>query len=50
MLLDPPTTSGGNTNAGPVAKWFFSLENRVAISSLIEDGADREIVLFSLGC
>ena len=42
LLFDSPTTSGGNTNAGPVAKRFFSLENRVAISSLIEDGADRE--------
>ena len=49
LLLDSPTTCGGNTNAGPVAKRFFGFENRVAISSLIEDAEDRENFSILLG-
>ena len=49
LLLDSPTTCGGNTNAGPVAKRFFGFENRVAISSLIEDAEYGENFSVLLG-
>ena len=49
LLVDSPTTCGGNTNAGPVAIGFFGLENRIAISSLIEDAEDRDNFSILLG-
>lgn len=42
MLIDMPTGSGGNTNNGPLADRFFSIENRKAISALILNTEDRE--------
>ena len=42
MLLDSPTSSGGNTNNGPLASRFFSPENREAICAVINNSADRE--------
>lgn len=41
LLLCSPTTIGGNTNAGPVAKRFFGFENRAAICDMIKDVDDR---------
>lgn len=39
LLVDSPTSAGGNTNTGPVARRFFSPDNREAICSII-DGAE----------
>ena len=41
MLIDSPSTSGGNTNCGPLADRFFSLQNRDEICSLILNTEDR---------
>ena len=41
LLVDSPTSAGGNTNTGPVAKRFFSPNNREAICSLIDGDANR---------
>ena len=42
ILVDVPTSGGGNTNSGGVAERFFSTENRPVICDLIRDSEDRE--------
>ena len=42
MLMDSPTTSGGNTNNGPLADRFFSAANCSHICDLILNTEDRE--------
>eukprot|EP00112_Aurelia_sp_Birch-Aquarium-sp1_P004598 Seg1522.2 transcript_id=Seg1522.2/GoldUCD/mRNA.D3Y31 product="Major antigen" protein_id=Seg1522.2/GoldUCD/D3Y31 len=49
LLIDSPTTSGGNTNAGPTAIRFFSQWNRDAICSLINSAEDRHNFSILLG-
>ena len=41
LLVDSPTSTGGNTNTGPVEIRFFSLQNRDAICSLIKNRDER---------
>ena len=41
LLIDSPTAAGGNTNTGPVARRFFSSDNREAICSIIDEAEDR---------
>ena len=41
LLVDSLTSSGGNTNTGPVAIRFFSLQNRDAICCLINNRDER---------
>ena len=42
ILIDTPTSAGGNTNTGPLAKQWFSPELRDQICSIIDDPVDRE--------
>lgn len=42
LLIDTPTSAGGNTNTGPLAKQWFSPELRDQICSVIDDPVDRE--------
>ena len=42
MLIDSPSTNGGNTNCGPLADRFFSIRHREEICSLILNSEDRE--------
>ena len=42
MMIDTPTSSGGNTNTGPLAKEWFSPKFREAICSVVEDPVDHE--------
>ena len=42
MLLDSPTSQGGNTNSGPLADRFFGVKDREDISSTIENTEERE--------
>ena len=51
LRIDSPTSSGGNTNTGPVAKRFFHPDNREAICSLIscsDEQANFSILLSQL--
>ena len=41
LLIDSPTAAGGNANTGPVARRFFSSDNREAICSIIDEAEDR---------
>ena len=42
LLVDSPTTNGGNTNTGPTAMRFFLPQNSEHISSLITSETDRQ--------
>ena len=42
LLVDSPTTNGGNTNTGKTARRFFLPENSEQISSLIQSDTDRK--------
>ena len=42
MLIDTPTSGGGNTNNGVRAERFLQLENRKEICSLIPDSDDKQ--------
>ena len=42
ILLDSPTSDGGNTNSGPVADRFFSVKERENICSVIQNEDHRE--------
>ena len=42
MLIDTPTSNGGNTNNGMMAERFLHPKNREIICSLILNGTDRE--------
>ena len=41
MLIDTPTGNGGNTNCGPLADKFFSMNNRKSICELILNKEDH---------
>ena len=42
LLLDTPTSNGGNTNNGPTADRFFDKKNREKICSVIRNQVDRQ--------
>ena len=42
VLIDLPTSAGGNTNTSVLVKKFFSPEHREAICSIIHNQEDRE--------
>ena len=42
LLVDVPTSGGGNTNNGPVAERFFSPNNRDVVAELIQNSSDNQ--------
>ena len=49
FLMDTPTSNGGNTNTGGLAKRFFDPKNREVIGSCINNQEDRENFITLLG-
>ena len=42
LVIDTPTSAGGNTNSGPTAESFFEPKNREKICSVLKKTEDRE--------